>query len=254
MSPQPQTRTNELQSQLTGYIERKERPDPFTLNRLLAESKKLPDWHSQVLIHALAYAADENHSEAVHWFHLGVNERDLVVARNYLSYLAHTARNEAFCNESIRIAGEFNDPALLGMAAESAYFLADPERYQFLIRRKVSLSGDPDYVENSLSYMHRRIQNMEDFIVRSGMDYIEVNSLSHLVLNVAEKHSLSVVSARYDGDIDGSSLIARAHTDDSELVAVANFDLAGAMAESGLLDNKNAVAWMTPVLSLEEVM
>ncbi|MBN5198750.1 hypothetical protein JY494_04420 [Serratia marcescens] len=244
MTPNPQSKSGEIQDTLTDYINRGERIDQFTFIRVMKDIKLLPDTVSVIMCTALAYGADKQFELAKDWFIEGLQYGDVQLARNYLAFLARTSHNELHKKEALRLGYIFKEPNILWLASSAAILAGDDERVSEFSERHASLY-DGEEAREILQDGEMSASIINRFKSLSGLTSPEIDRISDVMAGIATRYNLGMIGADYYLDECGidSAYVGMIHGNDPDVISDMNLDLAFALAENELLDGKKATAW-----------
>lgn len=245
MPASPQKHINDALIELFQHIDTGVELDKFTRKKYLETFEKIPDVSQKLMMIALTYGASREYQEAITVFKEAVKYKEIGTIINYLTFLSKINYFELYFEETIRLAKEVNSLRLCTGARNAAYSSGNLELARFFSRKGMSLIQDDDARRDFEMDTDLHLKKLNHFIDVSGLSAEKMAEITMLVSKIARDHDVLTHSNEFyvSSDAQDLAVICTVLTEDADLIADMDIDVATTLAMNEELSTFGITAW-----------
>ncbi|MBM6605533.1 hypothetical protein JTF19_05055 [Enterobacteriaceae bacterium RIT814] len=242
---QPATVADELSNTLIDMLTSRAEMPEMEFYRCIKKIENLQDHYSEAYLKALANAVYGRFDDAVAFFETALNqEQDLVIAQNYIVYLFEYGSLKDVQELTNRVAEQFVSKTILSHAWESHLFTGEIEQALKYASRIIKIT-DGEEAEAMRQIASQALAETNYFKERAGLSDQEFKEIATCITSIMGAHKVRPVSIAFHSinEENTTAYVMTVESDDADLLAEMNMEVAFTLAGVDSLIGKNFSAW-----------
>ncbi|HCI6075089.1 MAG: hypothetical protein E6235_09240 [Anaerococcus vaginalis] len=242
--PKAAPKSNKIASELIDVLKAKVKIDEFTFRKYLREIDSLNDRFSDDYLKALAYAAFGLKDDAVHFFEASLSWGVDTYAMNYAIYLSEFGTHKELREVVNRLITKYGSKTMLTFGWETNLFTGNIETALHYADRFIAIADEKD-AEAMKNDAHGIAIESEKFRQKAGLTEDEYKDIAQKMIDVADNYGIraSSISFYFVAEEKTAAYILTLKTDDIDVIADMNIDIAFSLAENENLAGKRFSVW-----------
>ncbi|EPP7093066.1 hypothetical protein [Klebsiella michiganensis] len=242
--PKAARKSNQIADELIDVLMSKTKIEDFTFRKYLREIDKLNDRFSEDYLKALACAAHGRKDDAVAFFEASLAYGVDTYAMNYTIFLSEYGTHKELKELVSRLATKYGSKTMLTFGWETNLFTGNIQTALYYADRYIAIAEDKE-AEAMKDDAYGIAVESEKFKNNAGLSEEQYKDIAQRMIDVADKHEVraSSIFFHFVPEEKTAAYILTVKTDDIDLIADMNLDIAFSLAENESLAGKRFSVW-----------
>lgn len=242
--PKAAPKSNKIASELIDVLRAKTKIDEFTFRKYLRDIDRLNDRFSEDYLKALAFAARGHKDDAVQFFESSLGCGVDTYATNYAIYLSEVGTHKELRDLVKRLISKYGSKTMLTFGWETNLFTGNIKTALHYADRFIAIADEKE-AEAMKNDAYGIAIESEKFRNKSGLTEDEYKDVTQRMVDVADNYGVraSSISFYFVPEEKTAAYILTLKTDDVDLIADMNIDIAFSLAENESLAGKRFSVW-----------
>ena len=242
--PKAAPKSNKIAIELIDVLRAKTKIDEFTFRKYIREIDRLNDRFSEDYLKALAFAAFGLKDEAVQFFEASLGCGVDTYAMNYAIYLSEVGTHRELRELVNRLITKYGSKTMLTFGWETNLFTGNIETALHYADRFIAIADEKE-AEAMKKDAHGMAIESEKFRTKAGLSVDEYKDITQRMVDVADNYGIraSSISFHFVPEEKTAAYILTLKTDNVDIIADMNIDIAFSLAENENLAGKRFSVW-----------
>lgn len=242
---QPAQKASIISEQLTKYLAERTKLDDVSFRRCLREIEGLKDYASEHYLKALAYGAYGKVDEAIAYFEGSLqNFSNDVVAKNFIVFLSDYGTLGKSFETSIKLAERYVSPFIYLHAYENAIFVGEMSVAEKYYNAYAKVLGEEEAAKMPNKY-HEVASDVDAFMQLANLTSLEYKLLFQNITSIMDENKVQPSRMKFYNVTEEklNAIVVMINTNDTNLIADMNIELAFLIAENDCFMQKPFTVW-----------